>query len=212
MAIYGYGLPARCYQPDAAEGVIYADLWGEPNTHLTLQASFTQSSPVHNPLLQAFPFPSTLGEVTLHPLSLACVFVYSSHGKWVFTPLLLIFPPSTTLTSFPTSGCWAHDPAPTGASLARPGLFIYSSRKDSPPAGDVEESKACLFLVVLPARCVSSISPRFHCRWHAFCFLPLASIFESLLIITLFCFIFLFLLCRQSLDHRFLLSEKKKKT
>jgi hypothetical protein len=38
------------------------------------------------PLLQAFPFPSTLGEVTVHLLSLACLFVYSSHGKWVFPP------------------------------------------------------------------------------------------------------------------------------
>jgi hypothetical protein len=41
---------------------------------------------VREPLLQAFPFPSTLGEVTLHPLSQACVFIYSSHGKWVFPP------------------------------------------------------------------------------------------------------------------------------
>jgi hypothetical protein len=55
---------------------------------------------VHKPLLQAFPFPSTLGEVTLHPLSLACMFVYSSHGKWVFPPLLWSFPPNTALTSF----------------------------------------------------------------------------------------------------------------
>jgi hypothetical protein len=35
-------------------------------------------------LLQAFPFPSTLGEVTLHQLSQACMFIYSSSGKWVF--------------------------------------------------------------------------------------------------------------------------------
>jgi hypothetical protein len=123
------------------------------------------------PLLQAFPFPSTMGEVTLHPFSQACVFVYSSHGKWVFPlscgvffPLLLLqafllliagyvlllllasvlvysshrrwvfplllwnIPPSATLTSFPGPGCWALLP-----SLARPGLFIYSSRRDSPP-------------------------------------------------------------------------------
>jgi hypothetical protein len=64
--------------------LFYADLTSELNTHLALQALFTQSSPVCEPLLQAFPFPSRLGEVTLHPLSLACVFVYSSHGKWVF--------------------------------------------------------------------------------------------------------------------------------
>jgi hypothetical protein len=50
----------------------------------------------------------------------------------------------------------------------------------SAPAGGVEGSKFCLFLVVLPTRCVSSISPRFHYRRHAFCFLPLATILESL--------------------------------
>jgi hypothetical protein len=43
----------------------------------------------------------------------------------------------------------------------------------------VEGSKFCLFSVVLPARCVSSISPRFHYRRHAVCFLPLATILES---------------------------------
>jgi hypothetical protein len=73
-------LPARCCQPAVAGGVIYADLWGELSTHLALQALFTQS-PVREPLLQAFPFLSTLGEVTLHPLSQACVFIYSSRGK-----------------------------------------------------------------------------------------------------------------------------------
>jgi hypothetical protein len=131
--ICGCGLPAHCCQPVVAGGVIYADLRGELNTHLALQALFTQSSPVHEPLLQAFPFPSTLGEVTLHPLSQACMFIYSSHGRWVFPPLLWSFPPSTTLTSFPTPGCWAHAPAPIGASLAWPVLFIYNSGKDSLP-------------------------------------------------------------------------------
>jgi hypothetical protein len=45
-------------------------------------------------------------------------------------------------------------------------------------AGDVEESKFCLFWVVFPVRCISSISPRFYFRRHAFCFLPLAAILE----------------------------------
>jgi hypothetical protein len=49
----------------------------------------------------------------------------------------------------------------------------------SAQAGGVEGSKFCLFSVALPARCVSSISPRFHFRRHAFCFLPLAAILES---------------------------------
>jgi hypothetical protein len=58
----------------------------------------------------------------------AGLFTYSSHGKWVFPPLLWSFPLSTTLTSFPAPGCWVRPP-----SEARPGLFIYSSRRDSPP-------------------------------------------------------------------------------
>jgi hypothetical protein len=91
---------------------------------------FTQSSPVREPLLQAFPFPSTLGEVTLHPLSQTCLFVYSSRGRWVFSPLLWSFLPSATLTSFPASGCWVHPAAP--ALSCWPGLFIYSSVRDSP--------------------------------------------------------------------------------
>jgi hypothetical protein len=64
---------------------------------------------------QAFPFPSTLGEVTLHLLSQACVFIYSSHGKWVFPPLLWSFPPTTTFTIFPTPGCWACPTTPASS-------------------------------------------------------------------------------------------------
>jgi hypothetical protein len=128
VAICGFGLPACCCQPAVAGGVIYADLWGELSSHLALQALFTQSSPMWEPLLQAFSLPSTLGEVTLHLLSQACVFIYSSHGKWVFPPLLWSFPPTSAVTSFPAPGCWALQPSP-----ARPGLFIYSSGKDSPP-------------------------------------------------------------------------------
>jgi hypothetical protein len=79
------------------------------------QALFTQSSPVREPLGQAFPFPSTLGEVTLHLLSQvsqACVFIYSSLGKWVFPPLLWNFPPTTTFTNFPGPDCWVCAAAP----------------------------------------------------------------------------------------------------
>jgi hypothetical protein len=112
MAICGCGLPARCCQPAVAGGFIYADLRGELSTHLALQVLFTQSSPVHKPLLQAFPFPSTLGEVTLHLLSQAGMFIYSSCGKWVFPPLLWSFSPSTTFTSFAAPGCWACAAAP----------------------------------------------------------------------------------------------------
>jgi hypothetical protein len=295
------GLPAHCCQPAVAGGVIYADLRCELNTHLALQALFTQSSPVHQLLLQAFPFPSTLGEVTLHPHSPACMFVYSSHGKWDFPPLLWSFPPTTAFTSFPAPDSWrcccSCQPAclftahvGSGSSPISCGLFLPPSllqafpllvvghvslssqaqlvnlqfqegipsplfgAQGAPPslqcvfivliayysvslfslgggqsvqgamlfwprvvcgsiayhlahlvfpsdlgvasgglgvllvslfkvkwrfsalAGGVEGSKFCLFLVVLPARCVSSVSPRYHYRRLAFCFPPPADI------------------------------------
>jgi hypothetical protein len=56
---------------------------------------------VPEPLLQAFPFPSTLGEVTLHPRSQDCVFIYSSHGNWVFPPSCGVFLPPLLLQAFP---------------------------------------------------------------------------------------------------------------
>jgi hypothetical protein len=86
------------------------------NTHLAPQALFTQSSPVHELLLQAFPFPSTLGELTLHQLSQACMFIYNSHGKWAFSPLLWSFPPTATFTSFLAPGCWACVTTPAFSS------------------------------------------------------------------------------------------------
>jgi hypothetical protein len=43
----------------------------------------------------------------------------------------------------------------------------------------VEGSKLCLFSVIMPSKCVSSISSRFHYRRLIFCFLPLAAILES---------------------------------
>jgi hypothetical protein len=129
------------------------------------------------PLLEAFPFPSTLGEVTLHLLSqayvfiyssftvhvgsgssplscgvflpppllqafplliaggvllflLAGVFVYSSHGKWIFPPLLWSFSPSTSFTSFPAPGCWVRAPAPSLSG--QPRLVYLQFREGSP--------------------------------------------------------------------------------
>jgi hypothetical protein len=58
--------------------------------------------------------------VTLHLLSQACMFIYSSPGKWVFSPLLWSFLPCTTLTRFPAPGCWAlAAAAPTFSSQSR---------------------------------------------------------------------------------------------
>jgi hypothetical protein len=65
------------------------------------------------------------------------------------------------------------------ASWGPPGFSVQCEVRFSAQAGGVEGSMFCLFSVALPARCVSSISPRFHFRIHAFCFLPLATILEN---------------------------------
>jgi hypothetical protein len=107
----------------------------------------------------SFPAPDYWAVLLLLPVAM---FVYSSCGKWVFPPLLWSFPPSATLTSFPASGCWARAPTPAGAS-APPGLFIYSSGKDSfPPifgAQCASPSFSRVFIVLIAYYSVSLFSP-----------------------------------------------------
>jgi hypothetical protein len=64
-----------------------------------------------------------VGGVTLHPLSQACVFIYSSHGKWAFLPLLWSFPPTATFTSFPAPACCEGFPLPPLRHSGCPTLF-----------------------------------------------------------------------------------------
>jgi hypothetical protein len=134
MSIWGCGSPACCCQPVVAGGFIYADL------RLCLL-----SSPGRELLLQAFPFPSTLGEETLHQLSQVCVSIYSSHGKWAFSPLLC-FPSTATFTSFPAPGCWAGATAP-----AFSGRLVYLQLHEGFPSPSLRCSRhpalfaMCLF-------------------------------------------------------------------
>jgi hypothetical protein len=71
-----------------------------------------------------------------------------------------------------------------GAATGGPGALLVSpfnvKWRFSALAGGVEGSKFCLFSVIMPTKCVSTVSPRFHYRRLAFCFLPLAAILESL--------------------------------
>jgi hypothetical protein len=115
MAICSSGSPACCCQPAVAGGFIYADRRSELNIYLAPQVLFTHALLGPMPLLQAFPFPSTLGEVTLHQLSRACVFIYSSHGSYI-PPLLWSLPPTGAFTSFPTLDCWVCAAAPAFSS------------------------------------------------------------------------------------------------
>jgi hypothetical protein len=176
-------------------------------------------------LLQAFPSPSTLGEVVPLLPSLAFLFIYTSSGEC----------PSPTLWS---SGCptlfamclffsclfiiqfvffsffpgWGSI-CPRGyADLAQGCLLEYCMPLSSPGglllpsrigiwyllvrepswflhliwSGDAMRGLGVwrcqeffIFLVVYPARHISSIFPRFYFRKHTFCFLPLVTILES---------------------------------
>jgi hypothetical protein len=76
-----------------------------------------------------------LGKVTLHPCCQACVFTYSSCGRWVLPPLLCSFPPTATFTSFLlliTGRCCCSYQPPclfiahvgSGSSLLSCGVFL----------------------------------------------------------------------------------------
>jgi hypothetical protein len=85
---------------------------------------------------------------------------------------------TTKLTlSMSSQAIWVRATGSPVALLVSPFNVKWSF---SAPGGGVEGSKFCLFSVILPAKCVSSVSPRFHYRRLAFCFLPVAAILESL--------------------------------
>jgi hypothetical protein len=78
--------------------------------------------------------------------------------------------------SVSSQAIWARVTGSPGALLVSP---FNVNWRFSVSSGGVECSKFCLFSVILPGKCVSSVSPRFHYRRLAFCFLPLAAILES---------------------------------
>jgi hypothetical protein len=77
---------------------------------------------VWEPLLQAFPFSKHTGKGTLHLHFQACVFIYSSCGRWVFPPLLCSFPLTATFIGFPAPDYWVV------LLLLPTAMFVYSSR------------------------------------------------------------------------------------
>jgi hypothetical protein len=94
------GLPARCCQLAVAGGTIDADLRSDLNTHLALQALFTQEFSCVRASTTSFPLSKHTGRGDTDLLSLACMFIYSSHEKWVFPSLLWSFHPTNSFTSF----------------------------------------------------------------------------------------------------------------
>jgi hypothetical protein len=112
-------------------------------------------------LLHAFPFPSTLREVTLHLLSDGGVFIYSLHGKWVFPLSCGVFlpPPFSQALLLLVAGC----APPLLCSPTRLGLFIDSSGRDSPPplfsAECAPPSFPCVLIVLIAYYPVSLFFP-----------------------------------------------------
>jgi hypothetical protein len=97
-----------------------------------------------------------LRKVTLHPRCQACVFIYSSCGRWVFPPLLCSSPPTSAFTSFPAPDYWVVLlllPATMFVYSQRlsslPDLFIYSPGKDSLPTIFGTQCAPPSFLLVL---------------------------------------------------------------
>jgi hypothetical protein len=84
-------------------------------------------------------------------------------------PLLWIFPPSSTLTSFPAPGSWVRAPTPARASPARPGLFIYSSGKDFPSLNLRHSVCPTLFPTCLYCSYCLLLSLSFFPRWVSVC-------------------------------------------
>jgi hypothetical protein len=68
------------------------------------------------------------------------MFVYSSHGKWVFPPLLWSFPPSATLTSFPTPGCWALALPQLLPEPLWPARLVYLQSQEGIPSPNLQRS------------------------------------------------------------------------
>jgi hypothetical protein len=78
------------------------------------------------------------------------------------------------------SSWWELASGGVGALLVSPFTMEWRCYAWAGGVEGSEELEFYLFLVVFPARCTSSVSPRFYFRKHAFCFLPLVAILESL--------------------------------
>jgi hypothetical protein len=109
-----------------------------------------------------FPGWRSVCPVAYAALAQACLWEYRSTAK-------LTWSASSQAIWAPVSG----GPGPLLVSL------FNVKWRFSALAGGVEGSKLCLFSVIIPTKCVYGVSPRFHYRRLAFCFLPLAAILES---------------------------------
>jgi hypothetical protein len=147
---------------------------------------FTVLGRIPFPQSSAFSVPHPLSRMSLLFLLLISQFLFFpwvevslSRGLCCSGPGLSVGVPHTAkLTcSLSSQAVWVWVTGGPGALLVSPFNVKW---RFSAPAGGVEGSTLCLFSVIMPAKCVSSVSPRFHYRSLTFCFLHLAAILESL--------------------------------
>jgi hypothetical protein len=95
------------------------------------------------------------------------MFIYSSHGKWVFPHLLWGFPPSATLTHFPAPGCWVCAATPALSGQAQLDYLQFWEGFPSPPlwhSGHPTVFATCLYC----SYCLL-LSFSFFLRWGSVC-------------------------------------------
>jgi hypothetical protein len=152
---------------------IYSSMWDSPYPPLVLRA----------------PHPLCCVSFSFWLLLIIQFLFFSLGGGWSVPWAMLIWSRvvygSTAyrlahVWSASSQAMWAL-PSGGGAGALLVSLFNGKWRCSVQAAGVCGEVKVFLFPVVFPVRCISSVSPRFYFRRHAFCFLPLATILESLL-------------------------------
>jgi hypothetical protein len=141
-------------------------------------------------VLGRIPFPQSSALSTPHPLSHVSLLFLLLITQFLFFPRVGVslsrgyaalaqaclweYRGTAKLTlSTSSQAVWARVTGGPGALFVSPFNVKW---RFSVPAGGVEGSKFCLFSVIMPAKCVSSVSPRFHYWRFAFCFLPLTAI------------------------------------
>jgi hypothetical protein len=104
--------------------------------------------------------------VTLHPLSQACVFIYSSHGKWVFPLFLWSFLPPPLLQAFLLLVAGRLPPLlPSPA-----GLFVYHSMRGCPfPLFTLRAPCPLCYMSFSCCCCLFSLFFSFFLGWGSFC-------------------------------------------
>jgi hypothetical protein len=152
--------PARLVYLQSREGFPSPNLWlraPHPLSHVSLLFLLLITQ-----FLFLFPWWRSVCPGGYAALAQACLWEYCGTTK-------------LTWSAF-SQAIWARATGGSGALLVS---SFNVKWRFSVLAGGVEESKLCLFTVIMPAKCVSSVSPRFHYRRLTFCFLPLATMLES---------------------------------